>query len=448
MKKPVWYNVHGKELPVPSFFMIYNIGGGGGDRTRSVVYMDLYNDNILNIRIPQLYNYYYLNLMATPSFDASTIRHLPEYDNFADFIKYMRETLINEKHYYSEKHVPKNVDYSKIVYLLDSGAKNILDDIVEGKLNRTNKQTVIDRFVEEMKHYYDFANRHKFDIVISFDTGGKYTFKNNERMNEDLIEFDKFLNQHKQSINLFLLEEAIKYIKTKNEYYPYILATIHGSTPKEYKEYAEQVIKLESKYGFKFWGFALGGIASSKGMDPSWFVGYSKSLGISKNTYLSSKATKIVHSVVGERPIHPLGAGGYDSIDSLYKSGATSFDSNTPNRRASDGDGNIDIASQVMNTFAGGSFSKYLIGKKDSKLRDINPELEQAYLKINKLLRTIILCGCPACSDIYSVDDIKKLYAGGETNKEDFFLAKQLMCSHSTWQHIYSCMKYWYDWEE
>ena len=108
MKKPVWYNVHNKDLPVPSFFMIYNIGGGGGDRTRSVVYMDLYN------KIPQLYNYYYLNLMAERTFDTATLKHLPEYDDFSDFIKYMRETLIADGKF-SKKHHFKQVDYKKIV---------------------------------------------------------------------------------------------------------------------------------------------------------------------------------------------------------------------------------------------------------------------------------------------------------------------------------------------
>jgi len=442
MKNPIWYRVHNKYLPVPSFFMIYNIGGGGGDRTRSVVYMDLYN------KIPQLYNYYYLNLMAKMTFDTSILKHLPEYDDFADFIKYMRETLIYQDGKYSKKHIFKNVDYKETVYLLDSGAKNILDDIVEGNIARKKDQSIIDRFVEEMRNYYIFANKHKFDLVISFDTGGKYTFKDNEKSNPDLIEFDNYLSKNKQSINIFLLEEAIKYLKADPNYYPYVLATVHGNTPEEYASYTEEILKLEKKYNYKFWGFALGGIASSKGMPDEWFKGYSKKLGISKNTYLSSVASKIVHSIVGDRPIHPLGAGGYDSIDSLYKNGATSFDSNTPNRRAGDGNGHIEVASQVMNTFAGGSFSKYLIGKKDKDLKDINPELEQAYLEINKVLSTIKLCGCPACSEIYSIDDIKRLYSEGENNKEDFFLSKQLMCAHSTWQHIYSCMKYWYDWED
>ena len=440
MKKPVWLNVHGKDLPIPSFFMIYNIGGGGGDRTRSVVYMDLYN------KIPQLYNYYYLNLMAKMTFDTAILKHLPEYDDFSDFIKFMRETLIFKDGKYSKKHSFKSVDYKKTVYLLDSGAKNILDDIVEGNITKKKSQSLLDRFVEEMRNYYGFANKHKFDLVISFDTGGKYTFKDNEKSNQDLIEFDNWLSENKQSINIYLLEEAIKYLKTNPSYFPHVLATVHGNTPAEYASYTKEILALEKKYNYKFWGFALGGIASSKGMSREWFIGYSKKLGVTKNTFLSSKATEIVHDLVGERPIHPLGAGGFDSIDSLYNNGATSFDSNTPNRRA--GDGTIEIASQVMNSFAGGSFSKYLIGKKDSKLQDINPELEQVYLEINKLLSSIKLCGCPACSEICSVDDIKRLYAEGESNREDFFLAKQLMCAHSTWQHIYSCMKYWYDWKE
>ena len=441
MKKPIWNKVHNKDLPVPSFFMIYNIGGGGADRTRALVYMDLYN------KIPQLYNYYYLNLMAEMTFDAALLKHLPEYDDFSSFVKYMRETLIKNGKY-SKKHIFQRVDYQSTVYLLDSGAKNILDDIVEGKVSKKENQSVVDRFVEEMKNYYVFANKHKFDLVVSFDTGGKYTFKNNEKNNKELKEFDAYLLKNKQTINLFLLEEAIKYFKSINSFYPYVLATVHGNTPDEYASYTKQILELEEKYGFKFWGFALGGIASAKEMSAEWFNGYSKSLNISKNAFLSSEATKIVHSIVGNRPIHPLGAGGFESINALYKNGATSFDCNTPNRRAGDGKSDIEIASQVMNTFAGGHFSKYLIGKKNKMLQTINPGLEQAYQQINKLLSTIELCGCPACSEINSVTDIKRLYSEGENNKEDFYLAKQLICAHSTWQHIYMCAKYWYDLED
>ena len=440
MNKPVWYKIHNKDLPVPSFFMIYNIGGGGGDRTRAVVYMDLYN------RIPQLYNYYYLNLMSQIKFDKAILKHLPEYNDFSEFIKFMRETLIRVHGKYSREHVFKPVDYKQTIYLLDSGAKNILDDIVEGKLTKKDNQTIMDRFDEEMRNYYNFADKHRFDLVVSFDTGGKYTFKDNERNNKCLIEFDKYLSTNKQTINLYLLENTIKYLKARPSYYPYVLATVHGNTPEEYASYTQQILNLEKKYNYKFWGFALGGIASSQGLPGVWFSGYSKKQRISKNTFLSSRATAIVHSIVGDRPIHPLGAGGYDSIDSLYKSGATSFDSNTPNRRA--GDGTIETASRVMDAFAGGSFSKYLIGKKDFKLKDINLELEQAYLNINKVLNTIKLCGCPACSEIYSINTIKQLYAKGAKSREDFFLAKQLMCAHSTWQHIYTCMKYWYDLED
>ncbi len=440
MKKAVWYKVHNKNLPVPSFFMIYNIGGGGADRTRSVVYMDLYKG------IPQLYNYYYLKLRAKPAFDASTLKRLEEFDDFSCFIKFMRETLI-EQHKYSEKHEFKPVDYGKTVYLLDSGAKNILNDIVEANVSSIDNEGIIDKYLDEMKDYYDFADRHRFDLVISFDTGGKYTFKDGEKKNQRLIAFEQYLSANKESINIRILKETIKYLKEHHDYYPCVLATIHGNTPKEYEKYVREVIDLEKKYDYKFWGFALGGIASSKGIDPSWMKDYEKNKAPSKNAYVSALATKIVRSVVGDRPIHPLGAGGYDSIDSLYDNGATSFDSNSPNRRA--GDGAVEEAHKIMMpSFAGKSVSKYLVGKVDSKMEPINPELEQAYKRINELLSTIQLCGCPACSEVTSIQKIKELYAKGANNTEDFYLSRQLICAHSTWQHYYMCMKYWYDSED
>lgn len=49
------FNINGKELPIPSFFQVYNYGGGAGDKCREIVYANLTKDT------PALVNYYYLN---------------------------------------------------------------------------------------------------------------------------------------------------------------------------------------------------------------------------------------------------------------------------------------------------------------------------------------------------------------------------------------------------
>lgn len=439
MEKLQSYSVHGKELPVPSYFTIYNIGGGGGDRTRAVVYMDLYRN------IPQLHNYYYLTLKAKTTFDVKTLKNLSSYNDFSDFLKYMRGELIKEKKY-SNKHKFLPVKYNKIIFLLDSGAKNILYDIAKEKLGKKGNKSVVDAFINSMDDYYDFANQHKFDFVISFDTGGKYTFKDNEKKNQKLVEFDRYVSNNKISINIKILEKTLIYLKQHADFYPCVFATIHGNTPEEYKKYTRTVLGLEKKYNYKFWGFALGGVASAKGADSSWLKGYKKESGESKNSFISSLAAKIVHKIVGNRPIHALGAGGYQNIDSLYKNGVTSFDSNTPNRRV--GDGSAKIAHKIMHSSKLKSAPQYLIGKTNSQMKNINSKLEQQYKPINEILDTIKLCGCPACEEVRCFNDIKKLYAKGSTKIEDFYLSRQLICAHSCWQHVFMCMRYWIDWEE
>ena len=52
-------------------------------------------------------------------------------------------------------------------------------------------------------------------------------------------------------------------------------ATVHGKTPDDYKACANYILELEKKYNYRFWGFALGGIASYKKLDKSWFDGIS-----------------------------------------------------------------------------------------------------------------------------------------------------------------------------
>ena len=56
-----------------------------------------------------------------------------------------------------------------------------------------------------------------------------------------------------------------------NDYYPYVLATVHGRLQDDYINCTRYILSLENKYNYKYWGFALGGIASYKQLDKSCY---------------------------------------------------------------------------------------------------------------------------------------------------------------------------------
>ena len=61
--------------------------------------------------------------------------------------------------------------------------------------------------IKHLHRYYDFAHELKFDIVVGFDLGGKYTEKdgkNDVKLKEFLLSLDT------DDINNFLIEESVK----------------------------------------------------------------------------------------------------------------------------------------------------------------------------------------------------------------------------------------------
>ena len=410
--------INNKIFTKPSFFWISNLGGGGSDKYREIVYLDLYDG------IPTLYNYYYLKY---PSFATKWLNNIDEYKSFGDFLKYTRESMIYEEHFITEEHIPGSYNYKDNIYLLDSGARNILNDIIRGKIK------LIEDIETTMKHemfkYYDFAERLKFDFIIGYDIGGKYTFKDNETRDNRII------NQMKKidSINLNneLLIETIKYLKDK-KYYPRIYATVHGDTPDEYEESIKFIRKAEKEYGFEFYGYALGGVASAKKVDDSWFKDFNNNS--LKNEYLVTKALKIVKKYSGDKPIHVLGGGNKDNIPSLVINGATSFDCQSPARRAYDG--NESSSALIFNINARESFSKYLPGLLEND-RMINTKGLIDYIKINAVDNDTPLCNCPACKKINNILELKKLYSRKNESNEYYYYSRQIMNSHAIWQHFY-----------
>ena len=198
---------------------------------------------------------------------------------------------------------------------------------------------------------------------------------------------------------------------------------------------------LSKKYSYRFWGFALGGIASDKKLDTSWFDGINFD-GIRKNDFAPlvgpARASKIVRKLAGCRPIHALGCGGYYNIATNYFCGSTSFDAATPARRV--GDGNEQSASLVHNKihYTGKGFSQYFIGgfNMDGGLRPDKP----SYINLNEVNDELTMCGCPACVAAKSILNIKNIYAKKAVgDNEAFFYSRQLMGLHAINQHTKLC---------
>ena len=424
------YDVHGKRLPIPSFFQVYNYGGGNGDKDREIVYAELTGDT------PALINYYYINNNIPHSFQSHAFDDLSSYSKIGDVYNDIRNMLIKKGEIYNG-YKPKKYDFNSKVFLLDSGAFNIVKYVAKKVNYKFDK--FLDELIIQMKEYYNFANNLKIDIVVSFDLGGKYTEKDGESSDVELKKFFNAMNT--DEVNNILLEETIKYLKDNPDYYPNVLATIHGDLQEDYKKCTEFVLSLEKKHSYKFWGFALGGIASYKKLDKSWYkdIDFNET---GKKDYISTvgpaRAAKIVRGLIADnRPIHALGCGGYPNIATNYFSGATSFDAASPVRRV--GDGNEKSTKYVFSTTSpsDAKFSKYFVGGINSN-NTLRKEPCQ-YIDINLVDDKMDLCGCDVCKEANNVNRIKKLYSIKATDSEANYFSRQLMGLHAVRQHRKLC---------
>lgn len=423
-------NVHNKQLPVPSFFQVMNYGGGFQDKTREVVYADLTSD------VPLLLNYFYINNDFEYGFHSPYFNDIDQYATVGDMFNDIRRKMINIDRNIMSSYPEVEYDFNQRVILLDSGASNIVKLIA--KEVDYNVEAFCERLIEVMIQYYDFADRYKFDIVVGFDLGGKYTFKAGETTDENLIAFYDSID--KDAINYMLLEETVEYMKLKGDYYPCVLATVHGQTPEQYDEYTLSILEVEQQKEYSFWGFALGGVASFKGMDDLWYEGIDfrgTNKREMKGAVTPAKATKIVHNRVGDRPIHALGCGGFINIPMNYFLGATSFDAASPARRV--GDGN-DLSVEYLHSEtkpAGAKFSKILIGGYNVRLEKMQGEFD--YYKICDVQDDYELCGCAACRYVEYVSRLKELYGMKNEEPEAHYCARQVMNTHSINSHTSLC---------
>lgn len=422
--------INGKTLPIPSFFQVYNFGGGNGDKDREIVYAEL-SDNT-----PALVNYFYINndythLFQNKLFDNATSK----YSKVGDLYNNIRKALINKGEFYDKL---DNVDYdfNKKVFLLDYGAFSIVKYLA--KSVNFDMESFLKILPSHVDKYYDFAHSLKFDLVIGFDLGGKYTEKDGEKENDSLMNFLASINE--DELNNMLIVHALNYLKKHPDFYPKILATVHGKTPSLFAENTRYILNKEKEIGVSFFGFALGGMASSKQLDESWFknIDFKKAGGNKpfKDAVGPALASKIVRNLVGDRPIHALGCGGYPNILLNYFCGATSFDAASPVRRV--GDGNEASTKIVFDpTPSKEGFSKYFIGgiNEDNTLR----AEECCYVKLNEVKDSMKLCGCKACIAADNVHNIKYLYSIKNINSEANYYSRQLIGLHAVNQHKKLC---------
>ena len=426
-----YLNVHGKQLPIPSFFQVYNYGGGNADKDREIVYSEFTADT------PALINYFYINNRYKHLFQSHYFDDLSGYKKIGDVYNYIRKQLITErKEIYSGYKSDDTYDFNKKVFLLDSGAANIVKYIAKEVNYDVSKFHA--EIVRHMKDYYDFADRLHIDLVVGFDLGGKYTEKDGEKYDAKLCNF--FASIDPEAINNMLLEETIKYLSSKTEYYPYVLATVHGALPSDYDACMDYILNLESMYSYKFWGFALGGIASYKQVDSSWYgdIDFGKRKRGFIETVTPARACRIAGKKAGGRPIHALGCGGYPNIAMNYYCGATSFDAASPVRRVGDGSAESTEKVYIPTPLPKVSFSKYFVGgiNEDNTLRT-EP---CSYVKLNEVKDTMSLCGCLACQSAGSVRNIKDLYHMKSTGDDEAcYYSRQLMGLHAVRQHRKLC---------
>lgn len=416
---------NGKNLSNPSFFTISNFGGGGGDKFREVVYKKLTVDT------PTLYNYYYLKY---GNFSNQERKQLFKYKSINDFMIYVQKEFFKKEFFYKKFQETDLIHNFKEITLLDSGSRNIINDRAKSHKDELSLGYWINELSSIAIEYYKFAEKLKFDLVIGFDIGGKYTFKGDERTNQSIKDAIELIEKNAFTINSKLAEITLKFLKNNPDYTPSILMPIHGKSKIGLMQELDNIKRIEKELNYKFFGFAIGGIANAKNADKDWFKEEDVIPSQMKNAYLAFKSVKKVRENFPDRPIHALGAGGINNIISAVAAGATSYDSQTPGRRAYDGN---KLSSEELfnnNTTFMGKFSKYLPGLLNTNLQEINYSYPYKYVNLNVVSKNVSLCGCPSCS-LETLISIKDHYSNKITDPERFYYSKQILNSHAVYQH-------------
>ena len=245
--------INGKKLPVPSFFQIFNFGGGVADKSREIVYADMTYNTPALINRKNLSKY--PHNFSSPYFNNAT----ELFDRVGNLYNYIRIQLIEKGNVYIKYDIP-NFDFNDKIMMLDSGSFNIVKFVAKSvgyDINLFEKE-----IIKHALSYYCFAHKLKFDIVVSFDLGGKYTFKDGEKQDKDLQLFLKNLDDDR--INNILLRETAKFVLNHPNFYPKILATVHGFSPNDYKNNIRNILYIEKEYKMTILGILILNLITSQ----------------------------------------------------------------------------------------------------------------------------------------------------------------------------------------
>jgi tRNA-guanine family transglycosylase len=299
-----------KGRKTPRFFMINNFGGGGTNVSRFLVYLPLFKERKSEL----LLNYYYLNTRfeKTPAFNTKILQKLNSFDDIRKFIEYARKRLIeNDKScLHGMRYEPSPWDP---LVLLDSGSGNIFRDLLK-QISETNFEKV---FISEIKDYMNFCETLKFDMAISLDIAGKYTWKKGENLDGNYVAKLKKYSEPKW--NLALSQLFLKEIPEPTNVLYYV--AVHGHSQPEYLSYLNAILEIEHETKRKFAGIAIGGLGN-----------------LADDTIYDIVSTirNRLNSLQDNRPIHVLGVGSVQNIIPLSLCGADTFDCHSPWRRASE----------------------------------------------------------------------------------------------------------------
>lgn len=371
------------------FYITNNLGGGGTNVSRLYDYIELFD--LENIGI--LLNYYYLTGHADPAFDKPLISQIGSHNDINSFVSYCK-TYFCAKRETSSSFRRKKTDSRINGFILDNGCGNFL----RNHLAVNNKSSSIKTYIGP---FLDFAESLHFDLSVALDLAMKYTYKANE------VDNPSFMSKWREiasdsKMNLDLLSEALKIIKSK-KYTHKILAPLHGFDYKSFSDYYDDVVKLESKIGADFGGFALGGIANTRILDRElWNIpqGFTRNL---KSAFLCYNLIKTIRQKTN-RHIHVLGAGNIYTLPFLIHAGADSSDCHSAWRRSSDGKGKAKILVPLM----------------DKDFNFINSKKCLEFIKIGDMKPREYKLNCG-----YSIDRIRKLLQS--SNKEDYYFGEIIM---------------------
>jgi len=384
------------------FFATNNLGGGGTNVSRFLIHLDKIKTKHIGI----LLNYYYLNpkIKKSPAFDQDVLKKIFNYSDIKEFIRYVKQIFIGKDR--QPENISTAIEDTIKHYILDSGTGNILRDFIK---ENGIKQDFLSGFVEL---YLQFSEKLKFDLVVALDYALKYTYKDDEGESKIYQELSKeFTNNEKANLNI--LETTIKCIKANNHSQK-IIAPLHGYNFDSYNNYLAEVLNLEAKEKYSFYGFGLGGIADTRKLKNNlWGVPESFNQKM-KSHWLISQLTKNISKKIDKRELHVLGAGNISVIPLISYLGATSSDCHSAWRRANDGE------------------SKMLIPLISSKLQFIDNVNSWEYIELSEIQN--MNCDCPICRE-YNIVMLKEMIESGENEK--FYFAKILIFIHALYQYDY-----------